>query len=201
MNKPGKLLIVTAPSGSGKTTIVRHLLQTFPDLRFSISATNRPRRSSEFNGRDYHFLSSERFRELINSGALLEWEEVYQGQYYGTLRSEVDRIRSEGHAVIFDIDVQGAVNLKNSYGDNALALFIRPPSLEILIERLRNRQTEDEASLEKRIARVTKELTFESRFDLTLVNDNLSVALLEAEDITRNFLIRDTLIEPSLKSQ
>ncbi|MBP6184053.1 MAG: guanylate kinase [Saprospiraceae bacterium] len=200
MNNPGKLLIVTAPSGSGKTTIVRHLLQTFPDLRFSISATNRPRRSTEFNGRDYYFLSTERFRELINSGAFLEWEEVYQGQYYGSLRSEVDRIRSEGLAVIFDIDVQGAVNLKKTYGEKALALFIRPPSLEILIQRLRNRQTEDEASLEKRIARVTQELTFESSFDLTIVNDKLSVALQESENITRDFLQLDTSITPALKS-
>ena len=200
MNNPGKLLIVTAPSGSGKTTIVRHLLQTFPDLRFSISATNRPRRSTEFNGRDYYFLSTERFRELINSGAFLEWEEVYQGQYYGSLRSEVDRIRSEGLAVIFDIDVQGAVNLKKTYGEKALALFIRPPSLEILIQRLRNRQTEDEASLEKRIARVTQELTFESSFDLTIVNDKLSVALQESENITRDFLQLDTSITPALIS-
>lgn len=201
MTSSGKLLIVTAPSGSGKTTIVRHLLKAFPDLRFSISATNRPRRPTEFNGRDYYFLSTERFRELIENDSFLEWEEVYENQYYGSLRSEVDRIIGEGHDVIFDIDVHGAVNLKNTYGEAALALFIRPPSLEVLIQRLRNRKTEDEKSLQKRIDRATKELTFESRFDRTLVNDDLATAYAESEKIVQEFLTQATSIETPASPQ
>lgn len=188
MMQPGKLLIVTAPSGSGKTTIVRHLLGQFPEMRFSVSATNRRRRPSEVNGRDYYFLSDSRFEALRQRGAFLEWEEVYPGQYYGTLRSEVDRILAAGHAVIFDIDVKGAVRLKEQYGEQALALFVRPPSREILIQRLRGRQTEDEASLERRIRRVTEELTYEDRFDRTLVNDQLATALAEASAIVQDFL-------------
>lgn len=177
MSCGGKLLIITAPSGAGKTTIVRHLLSAFPDLRFSISATNRARRSAETNGRDYYFLSTDRFRELVAQGAFLEWEEVYDGQYYGTLRSEVDRILAEGRCVIFDIDVKGALNLKKAYGDLALALFIEPPSLEALIRRLESRKTEDPASLKKRIDRATQELTYRDRFDRTVVNDRLDDAL------------------------
>jgi guanylate kinase len=183
-----RLLIVTAPSGSGKTTIVRHLLKAFPRLRFSISATTRSRRSTEINGQDYYFISGERFRELVAQDAFLEWEEVYPGQFYGTLRSEVDRIGAEGGVAVFDIDVKGAVNLKRIYGDRALAVFIRPPSLEVLVARLRARQTEDDASLERRIARVTEEMSFEDRFDRTLVNDELTTALQEAQDIAASFL-------------
>jgi len=183
-----RLLIVTAPSGSGKTTIVRHLLQTFPRLRFSISATTRARRSTEINGQDYYFISGERFRELVAQDAFLEWEEVYPGQFYGSLRSEVDRTGDEGGVAVFDIDVKGAVNLKRIYGDRALAVFIRPPSLDVLVTRLRDRQTEDDASLERRIARVTEEMSFEDRFDRTLVNDDLATALQEAQDIASSFL-------------
>lgn len=183
-----RLLIITAPSGSGKTTIVRHLLQTFPRLRFSISATTRSRRSTEVNGQDYYFISGERFRELEAQGAFLEWEEVYPGQFYGSLRSEVERIGAEGGVVVFDIDVKGALRLKQDYGDRALAVFIRPPSLEVLVDRLRARQTEDDASLERRIARVTEEMSFEDRFDRTLVNDDLPTALREASEIASAFL-------------
>ena len=183
-----RLLIVTAPSGSGKTTIVRHLLQAFPRLRFSISATTRARRSTEINGQDYYFISGERFRELVAQDAFLEWEEVYPGQFYGSLRSEVDRIGDEGGVAVFDIDVKGAVNLKRIYGDRALAVFIRPPSLDVLVTRLRDRQTEDDASLERRIARVTEEMSFEDRFDRTLVNDDLATALQKAQDIASSFL-------------
>ncbi len=160
-----RLLIVTAPSGSGKTTIVRHLLKAFPRLRFSISATTRSRRSTEINGQDYYFISGERFRELVAQDAF-----------------------AEGGVAVFDIDVKGAVNLKRIYGDRALAVFIRPPSLEVLVARLRARQTEDDASLERRIDRVTEEMSFEDRFDRTLVNDELTTALQEAQDIAASFL-------------
>lgn len=192
MTTQGRLLIVTAPSGSGKTTIVRHLLATFPDLRFSTSATNRKRRASEVNGRDYYFISDERFRVLMERDAFLEWEEVYPGQYYGTLRSEVDRLLAEGRNVIFDIDVKGAARLKALYGANALALFVRPPSLEILVRRLTQRQTEDAASLTRRIERVREEMSWESRFDRTLINDRLDAALSEADGLARSFFEKGT---------
>lgn len=188
MTNSGKLLIITAPSGAGKTTIVRHLLETIPELSFSVSATNRPRRPMEINGRDYYFLTTKRFREMVEQGAFLEWEEVYTDQYYGTLRSEVSRIRSEGKVVIFDIDVQGALNLKKEYGDQALSIFIQPPSLEALIERLKNRKTEDAKSLQKRIDRATQELTFKDAFDLTIMNDDLNQALSYARTIVLEFI-------------
>lgn len=188
MMSTGKLLIVTAPSGAGKTTIVRHLLSAFPQLQFSVSATNRERRPMEINGRDYYFISTQRFRELVDKGAFLEWEEVYTDQYYGTLRSEVDRILNAGRAVIFDIDVQGALNLKKTYGDQAMAIFIQPPSLEALIDRLNRRDTEDPQSLKKRIDRATDELTYKDDFDQTVVNDDLETALRDTEAIVRGFL-------------
>ncbi len=188
MSKSGKLLIITAPSGAGKTTIVKHLLQTLPALRFSVSATNRPRRPMEINGRDYYFLTTDRFLHMVDQGAFLEWEEVYTHQYYGTLRSEVDRILAEGKTVIFDIDVKGALNLKMTYGDKALAVFIQPPSLDELIHRLKKRKTEDEASLKKRIDRATHELTYRSEFDCTIINEDLSVALEEATSLVRYFI-------------
>ena len=188
MTSTGKLLIVTAPSGAGKTTIVRHLLSAFPQLQFSVSATNRERRPMEINGRDYYFIATPRFRELVDNGAFLEWEEVYTDQYYGTLRSEVDRILKAGRAVIFDIDVRGALNLKKTYGDKALAIFIQPPSLETLIERLNRRKTEDPGSLKKRIERATEELTFKDHFDRTVVNDDLPQALAETDAMVREFL-------------
>lgn len=188
MMSTGKLLIVTAPSGAGKTTIVRHLLSAFPQLQFSVSATNRERRPMEINGRDYYFISTQRFCELVDKGAFLEWEEVYTDQYYGTLRSEVDRILNAGRAVIFDIDVQGALNLKKTYGDQAMAIFIQPPSLEALIDRLNRRDTEDPQSLKKRIDRATDELTYKDDFDQTVVNDDLETALRDTEAIVRGFL-------------
>lgn len=188
MTKRGKLLIITAPSGAGKTTIVKHLLKTLSALRFSVSATNRARRPMEINGRDYYFLTTERFLHMVDQGAFLEWEEVYTEQYYGTLRSEVDRILAEGKTVIFDIDVKGALNLKMNYGDQALAVFIQPPSLEELIKRLNNRKTEDAESLKKRIERATHELTYQNQFDCTITNEDLTVALEESVELVRFFL-------------
>lgn len=187
MTEQGKLLIVTAPSGSGKTTIVRALLRTFPTLRFSISATTRLKRAAEVNGLDYYFLKPERFHELIRRDAFLEWEEVYPGRLYGSLSSEVDRIHREKHHPVFDIDVKGAWNLKERYGHRALALFIRPPSFAILEHRLRNRRTENAADLEGRLDRALRELEWESKFDVTVVNDQLDVAIAEATLLVRDY--------------
>lgn len=184
----GKLLIFAAPSGAGKTTIVRHLLRRFDNLAFSISATTRPKRSYEVAGADYYFLSSEEFDRLVKENAFVEWEEVYEGLYYGTLRSEIQRLWADGKHIIFDIDVKGAMNIKKAFPDESLAVFVKPPSLEDLIERLRLRQTESEESFKKRVARMTEEMTYQNKFDVVLVNDVLEVALEEAERITRDFL-------------
>jgi guanylate kinase len=184
----GKLLIFAAPSGAGKTTIVRHLLRRFDNLAFSISATTRPKRSYEVAGADYYFLSSEEFDRLVKENAFVEWEEVYEGLYYGTLRSEIQRLWADGKHIIFDIDVKGAMNIKKAFPDESLAVFVKPPSLEDLIERLRRRQTESEESFKKRVARMTEEMTYQNKFDVVLVNDVLEVALEEAERITRDFL-------------
>ena len=185
----GRMLIFTAPSGAGKTTIVRYLLSKYDFLDFSVSATTRAKRDHEVDGKDYYFISAEEFERKKENGEFIEWEEVYEGQYYGTLKSEVDRIWASGKHVVFDIDVNGATDIKNIYGDVCLAVFIRPPSLEILIERLKNRKTESAQSLAKRIKRVKREMTFETKFDLVLVNDLLEVAKKEAELITENFIL------------
>ncbi|MCB0644823.1 MAG: guanylate kinase, partial [Phaeodactylibacter sp.] len=177
-----------APSGAGKTTIVRHLLAVIEELAFSVSATSRSRRPNEKDGVDYYFYDAEAFRELLEADAFVEWEEVYEGQFYGTLRSEVERLWGLHKHIIFDIDVKGAVNLKQQFGDRALSVFVKPPSREVLFERLRNRKTEDPASLKKRMARADDELAFENKFDTVLVNDVLEVALVEAERQVRQFL-------------
>ena len=157
-NSEPKMIAVTAPSGAGKSTIVRYLLSQIEDLSFSISATTRKRRPKEKEGSDYYFISVPEFKSLIDSDAFVEWEEVYEDQYYGTLKSEVERIWNEGRHVIFDIDVNGAADIKNLYGNQVLAIFIKPPSFEILIERLMKRGTENEKSIKKRIKRIIKEL-------------------------------------------
>ena len=184
----GKLVIFSAPSGSGKTTIVRHLLGLDLGLRFSISATSRAPRGAEIHGQDYYFLSPNDFRKRIENKEFLEWEEVYKDQYYGTLRSEVERIWTEGNHALFDIDVKGGVNLKKAFGKNALAVFVAPPSLEILEERLRNRGTDDEASMKKRLDKAAYELSFKSSFDRVIVNEILTEAQQEAEALIRDFL-------------
>jgi guanylate kinase len=183
-----KLLVFTAPSGAGKTTIVRHLLDCFPFLGFSVSATTRQKRAHEEDGVDYYFLDQDTFREKINIGEFAEFEEVYAGQYYGTLKSEIERIWSMDKVVVFDIDVKGASRLKEIYGDDCYVIFIKPPSLQALIDRLKKRKTESEASLRKRVARSRKELSFEGRFDAVIVNDLLEVALKEAEVLVKDFL-------------
>ena len=183
-----KMLIFTAPSGAGKTTIVRHLLEKFPELAFSISATTRKKRAHEQDGYDYYFISPEEFQQKIEAGAFVEWEAFYGGLHYGTLHSEVDRLWQAGKHIIFDIEVKGATNLKNAYPEESLVVFVKPPSEEILFERLRQRQTEDPDSLAKRIARAAEELTYEDTFDYVLLNDDLTAALQEAERLTADFL-------------
>ena len=183
-----KLVIFTAPSGAGKTTIVRHLLKTMPEMAFSISATTRARRENEVEGKDYYYIGVEAFKKLIAEDAFAEWQEVYPNQFYGTLRREMERIWAEGKHIVFDIDVKGAVNLKLAYPEQSLAVFVKPPSKEALFERLRQRKTENEESLRKRLAKAEEELTFENKFDHVLVNDVLETALEEAQNVVRRFL-------------
>ncbi len=189
-----KLIIVTAPSGAGKTTIVHHLLRKFPELAFSVSATNRARRNHEIDGVDYYFLSTDDFKKKVTEGAFLEYEEVYDDQFYGTLKSEVERLWDLGKCIIFDVDVKGATSIKKAYPDESLAIFIKPPSKEILFERLKNRKTETTESLKKRIARATEELKYENRFDKIVVNDDLEHAFLESETVVRDFISKKNIL-------
>lgn len=182
-----KLIIITAPSGAGKTTIVQHLLSSFDELAFSVSATTRTRRPHEKDGKDYYFLSPQEFKEHIRHHNFIEWEEVYENQFYGTLKHEIERLWNLGKYIIFDIEVKGALNIKKHYPDDSLSIFIQPPSPEILFDRLRNRQTESEESLRKRIERAAFELSCADMFDAILVNDVLSDALAQAEELVSNF--------------
>lgn len=184
----GKLLILSAPSGAGKSTIVQHLMQQNLGLEFSISATSRKPREGEADGREYHFISSDEFRRRIKEKKFIEWEEVYPEQYYGTLFSEVERIWNRGDHAIFDIDVEGGMSLKKIYGEKACAIFIQPPSMELLEQRLHARGTDDEESLRKRLEKARHELEYASRFDHIVVNDTLDKALTETEKIAREFL-------------
>ncbi len=178
----GKLIIFSAPSGSGKTTIVKQLLANNPNLGFSISACTRDKRGrSEQDGQDYYFLTPDEFRKKIDEDAFVEWEEVYPGAYYGTLKSEIERIWASGKHVIFDVDVKGGLALKNYYKERALANFVKVPSLEILGDRLRSRGTESEESLSKRIFKMKFEWAFQDKFDVVLVNDQLEEAVIEAQ--------------------
>lgn len=184
-----KCIIITAPSGAGKTTVVRHLLQTYPDrLGFSISATNRKRRAGEAHGREYYFFSTEEFEAGIHRGDFVEYEEVYPGRFYGTLRSEVERLWNENKVIVFDIDVQGAMKIRKNLEAECMTVFIKPPSETVLIDRLRGRKTESESDLRMRIAKVRNELSFQNRFDQILVNDVLAVTLKEAELLVEEFL-------------
>lgn len=183
-----KMILITAPSGAGKTTIVRHLLSVFDFLDFSVSATTRNRRPHEQDGIDYYFKSPQEFKSLIQEDAFAEYEEVYKDQFYGTLKSEVDRLWGLKKRIVFDIDVQGATNLKKLYKENALGIFIAPPSLEVLEDRLRSRKTETEKQLETRLTRVRKEMEFRDTFDSVLVNDDLNTALKEAEHKMLSFI-------------
>ena len=182
------MLIFTAPSGAGKTTIVRHLLKTFDNLSFSVSATTRPPREGEVDKKDYYFLTLRKFRNRIKKEAFAEWEEVYPGKFYGTLKTEIEKKWRKKKDIVFDIEVKGATNLKKLYGDRALAVFVKPPSVEALVDRLEKRDTENQKTLTERIARAKQELTYENNFDKVLVNDDLTLALAEAEQIVRDFL-------------
>ncbi len=185
----GKAVIISAPSGAGKTTIVKHLLGIESlKLAFSVSACTRQIRAGEVNGLDYHFMTVDRFKSLIEEGAFLEWEEVYKNNYYGTLKSEVERIWKAEHHVLFDVDVMGGVNLKSKFGEKALAVFIMPPSIEVLQKRLQERGTESAEKLQNRINKAVHEMKFARKFDLTLLNDDLTEALHEAEQLVIQFL-------------
>lgn len=184
----GKAIIFSAPSGSGKTTIVKHLLQNNPDLGFSISASTRDKRGrTEQDGKDYYFLTPDEFKKKIDLNEFIEWEEVYAGNFYGTLKSEIERIWNEGKNVIFDVDVKGGVNLKKYFGDKALAIFVKVPSIEVLKQRLNDRGTESPDSLSRRIFKAQFEMTFQDKFDKILVNENLDRSLAEAQQLYDSF--------------
>jgi len=184
-----KVIIFSAPSGAGKSTVVNHLLGLHPELEFSISATSRAPRGQEQHGVEYYFFSAEEFRSMIAEDKFVEYEEVYAGSFYGTLRSEVERIWAKGHVIIFDIDVQGGVNLKRIFGDQAFSVFIQAPSVEILRERLIKRNTDTPEAIEKRVAKAASEMEFAAgKFDYTLINDDLQTALAEAESVVGRFL-------------
>jgi guanylate kinase len=184
----GKLIIFSAPSGAGKTTIVRRMLNKNLDLEFSISATSRQKREEEKDGVDYYFMTTNDFREKIKNGEFVEWEEVYPNHYYGTLKSEVDRIRANGKNVVFDVDVIGGLNIKKVYWDEALAIFVMPPSIEELENRLIVRSSEDPAKIKLRISKAESELKYAPKFDKIIHNDDLDKAVEEAEKIILNFI-------------
>ena len=184
----GKLLIFSAPSGSGKTTIVRRLLEQFSNLEFSISATSRAPRGVEKNGVDYYFLSAEEFAEAVAADKFVEWEEVYKGTCYGTLRSEMERIWSKGNVILFDVDVMGGIRLKEIFGEDAMSIFVMPPSIEELQRRLEGRGTDAPEVIAKRIAKASFELTKAPEFDKQVVNDDLEVAIAEVAEIVKNFI-------------
>lgn len=184
----GKVIIVSAPSGAGKTSIVRHLLEEVPELKFSISATTRHKRDYEEDGKDYYFITPENFKERLANDEFLEWQEVYDNQYYGSLKCEVERIWNNGQTVIFDVDVLGGLNIKKFYGDNALAVFIEPPTIEELVNRLKKRGTETEESLKKRVDKAEYEMSFADQFDRIVLNDDLKTAQQEMIDLVRDFL-------------
>jgi guanylate kinase len=182
-----KLIIFSAPSGAGKTTIVKHLLAKYPRIAFSVSATTRPRRAHEVHGKDYYFISQAEFEQKIAEGAFLEYEQVYGGTYYGTLKAEVQHLCDAGQHVIFDVDVEGGLHIKQHYGPSALAIFVKVSSVDVLAERLNARNTEPEAKKAERLAKATKEMAYEDRFDVVLTNDDLAATLSRAESIYEAF--------------
>ncbi len=184
------MLIVSAPSGSGKSTIVQWLMQEHPELKlyFSISCTSRPPRGTEQNGVEYFFLTPEAFKAKIQNNEFLEYEEVYENRFYGTLKQQVERQREDGQNVVFDVDVKGGVNIKNHYGNEALSLFIQPPSIEELRKRLIGRATDSMEAIEQRLAKAAYELTFAPQFDKVIINDDLETAKQEALDVIEHFL-------------
>lgn len=183
-----RLVLFCGPSGSGKTTIVRYLMGKFPLMRFSVSATTRPKRDNEIDGRDYFFLTEDEFKSRLESGEFLEWEEVYPGRFYGTLRSEVERILNEGYIAIFDVDVVGGLQIKKHFGKQLMDVFVMPPSVDELHRRLVARATESEDSLMKRVSKAEKELQYAFRFNHVIVNADLDQARKEAEEKVNAFL-------------
>jgi len=183
-----KVLIFSAPSGSGKSTIVNHILGLHPEIEFSVSATSRPPRGEEKDGVEYFFYSADVFRLLVRDDKFVECEEVYPDRFYGTLKSEVNRIWAKGHVIIFDVDVKGGVNLKKYFGDKALSVFIQAPSVEVLRQRLVGRGTDSAEDIDKRVAKAAEEMTYAPQFDRVLVNDDLVTALAEAESMVDTFL-------------
>lgn len=182
------MVIFSAPSGSGKSTIVGHILKLHPEMEFSVSATSRAPRGQEKNGVEYHFFTADEFRKMIGEDRFVEYEEVYAGSFYGTLKSEVQRIWDKGHVIIFDVDVKGGVNLKKYFGGDALSVFIQAPSVEELRRRLVARNTDSPEAIEKRVAKAAEELTYADKFDYVLVNDDLQTAFSEAESVVDSFL-------------
>lgn len=185
-----KVIIFSAPSGSGKTTLVKHCLQRFPQLEFSISCTTRQPRGTEKNGIDYHFITLDAFREKISQNEFVEYEEVYPEKYYGTLKSEVERIWNNNNIVIFDVDVVGGINLKKYFGNKALSIFIMPPSIEELEQRLIARATDDSETIKTRVEKATEELSYKQQFDKIIVNDDLQKAKHEIETLINNFNLK-----------
>ncbi|MBQ2223087.1 MAG: guanylate kinase [Bacteroidales bacterium] len=183
-----KVVIFSAPSGSGKSTVVSHVLPLHPEMEFSVSATSRKPRGTEQDGVEYLFYSADIFRKLVEMDKFVEYEEVYKDNFYGTLKSEVNRIWSKGHVIIFDVDVKGGVNLKKYFGDRALSVFIQAPSVEALRQRLINRGTDSPEAIEARVAKAAEEMTYADKFDYILVNDDLETALKEAEQVVDKFL-------------
>ena len=184
----GKLIIFSAPSGSGKTTIVRRLMEIVEGLEFSVSATSRAPRGVEQDGQDYYFLSGEEFDKRIAEDAFVEWEEVYAGTKYGTLRSELERIWSKGHTILFDVDVKGGVRLKDIFGEQALSIFVMPPSIEELRRRLEGRATDTPEKIEQRIGKAAEEIGYAERFDLTIINDDLEAAVEQVKRVVEKFI-------------
>lgn len=184
----GKVLIFSAPSGSGKTTIVKHLLKHFPELEFSISATSRAPRGEEKDGVDYYFMDAAEFAARVEEGEFVEWEEVYKGTCYGTLRAEIERIWDRDHVVVFDVDVVGALNIKKLFGDQALSIFIMPPSADALRSRLEGRGTDSPEAIERRLAKAQQEIEYAPKFDRVIINDDLKTAYAEAVQVVGDFL-------------
>ncbi|RYG34389.1 MAG: guanylate kinase [Chitinophagaceae bacterium] len=188
MSVKNKIVVITAPSGAGKTSITRHLLHTFPQLAFSISAATREARSNEVNGKDYYFIPVADFQEKIENNRFVEWEMVYQGKYYGTLRSELERIWTNEQVPVLDIDVKGAIHVQQQFRENTLSIFIEPPSIDELRRRLESRGTESDKSLQDRVNKASYEISFKQHFDHVILNDDLEHACTKAVDVIRKFL-------------
>ena len=188
MGNANKIIIITAPSGAGKTSITRHLLKVYPQLAFSVSAATRPARSTEKNGVDYYFMSEEDFQNKITNNEFVEWEMVYEGRYYGTLKSELKRIWESGRVPVLDVDVKGAIHVQGQYPDSTLSIFIQPPSIDELKRRLMSRGTESDASLQARVNKASYEISFSHSFHHVIVNSDLQKAQAEAEEVVGEFI-------------